>query len=115
MLYFNLDKQKLKVDYMPYYQQTLKNALMREIGTTSSKPLSGINIIVNPGNGAGCFFDDLLRELGANVAGSMHLTPDGTFPISFGVPNPEKQEMVDETMRACEANNADIGVMFDTE
>lgn len=115
MLYFNLDKKIEQVDYMPYYQQTLKNALMREIGTTSSKPLSGINIIVNPGNGAGCFFDDLLRELGANVAGSMHLTPDGTFPISFGVPNPEKQEMVDETMRACEANNADIGVMFDTE
>ncbi|KAL9182244.1 hypothetical protein ACHAXT_012896 [Thalassiosira profunda] len=107
------------VDFMPFYQETLKRALVREVGEATSsplsKPLAGLNIVVNPGNGAGCFFDDLLRELGANVAGSMHLTPDGTFPIEFGVPNPEKREMVEDTIKACEANSADIGVMFDTD
>ena len=99
---------------MPYYGETLKQALIREVGT-SSKPLANINIILNPGCGSGCFFDDVLRDLGANVAGSIHLTPDGTFPHTFGVPNPEKKEMVEETMRVCEECNADIGVMFDTE
>lgn len=107
------------VNFMPYYEQTLKKAIIREVGESSSstisKPLSNLNIIVNPGNGAGCFFRDLLKDLGANVVGSMHLTPDGTFPLSFGVPNPEKKDMVEETTRACEANNADIGVMFDTD
>ena len=104
---------------MPYYKDTLKQAIIREVGSSSSpspsKPLLNINIVVNPGNGAGCFFNDLLRDLGANVAGSIHLTPDGTFPDTFGVPNPEKKDMVEETMRACETHNADIGVMFDTE
>lgn len=107
------------VNFVPYYKDTLKQAIIREVGSSSSsspsKPLSNINIVVNPGNGAGCFFNDLLRDLGANVAGSIHLTPDGTFPDTFGVPNPEKKDMVEETMRACEAHNADIGVMFDTD
>ena len=103
------------VDYLPFYKETLKQAILREVGSSSSKPLSDINIVVNPGNGAGYFFNDILKDLGANVEGSIHLTPDGTFPDTFGVPNPEKKDMVEETMRACEANNADIGVMFDTE
>jgi len=104
------------VNFMPYYENTLKQAVIREVGSTSHpNPLSGIKIVVNPGNGAGCFFDGVLGDLGANVAGSIHLTPDGTFPDTFGVPNPEKKDMVEETMRACEACNADIGVMFDTD
>ena len=45
----------------------------------------------------------------------MHLTPDGTFPDTFGVPNPEKKDMVEETTEVCKAYNADIGIMFDTE
>jgi phosphomannomutase len=102
---------------MPYYKETLKQAIVREVkhNHNSSKPLSNLNIVVNPGNGGGCFFNDLLRDLGANVAGSLHLSPDGTFPDSFGVPNPEKKAMVDETIKACKACNADIGVMFDTD
>lgn len=138
-----------RVDYMPYYKETLRQSLLREVTSSSSlsssssssasslssssststtvpsspllqpsdnsKPLSNINIVVNPGNGAGCFFVDVLRELGATVDGSIHLTPDGTFPPSFGVPNPEKKSMVEETIRACEACQADIGIMFDTD
>ena len=102
---------------MPYYKETLKQAIAREVdpNPNPAKPLSNLNIVVNPGNGSGSFFSDLLRELGANVAGSLHLTPDGTFPDSIGVPNPEKKEMVEETIKACEACNADIGVMFDTD
>lgn len=104
-----------QVDFMPYYKLTLKQAFLREIGTKDQAPLSGLKIVVNPGNGAACFFNDLLGDLGANVNDSFHLTPDGTFPQSSGVPNPEKKEFVEETKRACEACNADIGVMFDTD
>jgi len=105
------------VNFMPYYKETLKQAIGREVdpNPNPAKPLSNLNIVVNPGNGSGSFFNDLLRELGANVAGSLHLTPDGTFPDTIGVPNPEKKEMVEETIKACKAYNADIGVMFDTD
>ena len=106
---------------MPYYGDTLRRAIVREVGglTPSSppdeRPLSNLKIVVNPGKGAGCFFADVLRDLGADVSGSIHLEPDGTFPPTFGVPNPEKREMVDETIRACESCDADVGIMFDTE
>ena len=102
------------VDFLPYYKDTLRQAIIREVGGEDDKPLAGLNIVVNPGKGSGYFFNDILDELGANVESSIHLIPDGSFPESFGVPNPEKKEMVDETRRVCEAN-ADIGVMFDTE
>jgi len=103
------------VDFLPYYKDTLRQAIIREVGGEDDKPLAGLNIVVNPGKGSGYFFNDILDELGANVESSIHLTPDGSFPQSFGVPNPEKKEMVDETRRVCEEANADIGVMFDTE
>lgn len=105
------------VNFLPYYKETLKQAIGREVdpNPNPAKPLSNLKIVVNPGNGSGSFFSDLLRELGANVAGSLHLTPDGTFPDTFGVPNPEKKEMVKETIRACKECNADIGIMFDTD
>jgi len=106
------------VNWMPSYEKTLKEAIKTQVGTAAKepfRPLSGIKIVVNPGNGSGCFFHALLRDLGANVDGSMHLTPDGSWPATFGVPNPEKKGMVEETMRGCEACDADIGVMFDTD
>jgi phosphomannomutase len=100
---------------LPFYKDTLKQAILREVGSSNPKPLSGLKVVVNPGKGSGCFFNDLLQELGANVDHSLHLTPDGTFPESSGVPNPEKKAFVEETLRACEACSADIGVMFDTD
>ena len=107
--------EQRQVDYMPFYKETLKHAILSEVGTADTKPLSGLKIVVNPGNGAACFFNDLLRDLGGDVDHSVNLTPDGTFPESSGVPNPEKREFVEETLRVCETCNADIGVMFDTD
>jgi len=60
------------VNFMPYYKETLKKAIFREVPTstcsTSSstiKPLANLNIVVNPGNGAGCFFcQSTLRSWG---------------------------------------------------
>ncbi|KAL3805588.1 hypothetical protein HJC23_005832 [Cyclotella cryptica] len=103
------------VDFMPFYIESLKQAVHREVGTSDPYPLSNLKIVVNPGKGSGCFFNELLRDLGANVDHSLHLHPDGTFPTSSGVPNPENKVFVEETLRACEECNADIGVMFDTD
>jgi phosphomannomutase len=112
------------VNYMPYYADVLKCAIQREVDSTfslsssstlSSKPLVGLKIVVNPGKGSGCFFTNVLHDLGADITGSIYTIPDGSFPITFGVPNPEKKAMVDETIHACMACNADIGILFDTD
>lgn len=73
-----------------------------------------MKIVLNAGNGSGGFFNNVLKELGADVSASIWLEPDGDFPAGY-VPNPESSHMIDETMRACEEANADIGIMLDTD
>lgn len=107
------------VDYMPIYKDSLRNAIHREVqgGAASSGklPLEGLRIVLNAGNGAGYFFNQVLEECGADVSNSIHLVPDGTFPKRTGVPNPEYKPMMDETIEACQKHNADIGIMLDTD
>jgi len=108
---------------MPHYETTLKNAILREVSeglplTSSSNtqlPLAGLRIVLNAGNGSGSFFQKVLHELGADVSFSINLTPDGTFPVGSGVPNPEYKPMIDETIQACENCIADLGIMLDTD
>lgn len=73
---------------MPDYKDSLRNAIIREVkgDATGDRPLEGLRIVVNAGNGAGYFFGDILNDLGADVSHSILLQPDGTFPS--GVPNP---------------------------
>ncbi len=107
---------------MPSYEEFLRNAILHECGSTSksstasliTSPLSGLRIVLNAGNGSGYFFNKILKDLGADVSNSIHLTPDGTFPAS-GVPNPEYSAMIDETKSVCEKCEADIGIMLDTD
>jgi len=109
------------VDFMPHYASTLRSAIIKEVsdGDTSSsatsQPLSGLRIVLNAGNGSGYFFNEILKDLGADVSASMNLTPDGTFPKDSGVPNPEYKAMIETTTRVCEETNADIGIMLDTD
>jgi phosphomannomutase len=106
---------------MPHYSRTLREAILREV-TSDLKdeeqsevtlPLAGLRIVLNAGNGSGGFFYEVLRELGADVSASLHLISDGDFPA--GVPNPEYAPMIEETRRACEEANADLGIMLDTD
>jgi phosphomannomutase len=117
------------VHWMPYYQQQLETKLLHQVGgsdvlvaasTTSSldsspalRPLEGLKIVLNSGNGSGGFFQQVLQSLGANVDGSINVTPDPTFPQ--GIPNPENEKMVDATIRACELAHADLGILLDTD
>lgn len=81
---------------------------------TYEKPLAGMHILVDAGNGAGGFFaDKVLQPLGADTTGSQFLDPDGSFPNH--VPNPEDPAAMAATIDAVIRHGADLGVVFDTD
>ncbi len=78
------------------------------------KPLQGLKIIVDAGNGAGGFFaEKVLSRLGANITGSQFLNPDGQFPNH--IPNPENEEAMKSICMAVIKERADLGIIFDTD
>ncbi len=78
------------------------------------RPLQGLKIIVDAGNGAGGFYADrVLRPLGADITGSQFLEPDGTFPNH--VPNPEDKVAMASICQATIDSQADFGIIFDTD
>ncbi len=82
--------------------------------TGAEKPLAGLKIVVDAGNGAGGFFvGGVLEPLGADTAGSQFLEPDGRFPNH--IPNPEEHEAMEAICSAVERTGADLGIIFDTD
>ena len=80
----------------------------------TEKPLSGLKIVVDSGNGASGFFvDKILQPLGADTTGSQFLEPDGMFPNY--IPNPENKAAMQAIQNATVRNNADLGLIFDTD
>lgn len=78
------------------------------------RPLTGLKIVVDAGNGAGGFYvDKVLQPLGADTTGSQFLEPDGTFPNH--VPNPEDKAAMQSICQAVIENKADFGIIFDTD
>ena len=78
------------------------------------KPLSGLHIVVDSGNGASGFFvDKILQPLGADTTGSQFLEPDGMFPNH--IPNPENKQAMEAIRSAVLNNKADLGLIFDTD
>ena len=78
------------------------------------QPLAGLKIVVDAGNGAGGFYvDKVLKPLGADTTGSQFLNPDGMFPNH--IPNPENKEAMEAICTAVVNNNADFGIIFDTD
>lgn len=62
----------------------------------------------------GAFFaQSVLRPLGADTNGSQFLEPDGMFPNH--IPNPEDKDAMASITKATLDNNADLGVIFDTD
>lgn len=102
-------------DYMTDYAARLRNIICDAVGKTEEeKPLKGYKIIVDAGNGAGGFYaSDVLEKLGADTAGSQFLEPDGMFPNH--IPNPENAQAMESICGAVKANNADLGIIFDTD
>ncbi|KAJ9684613.1 hypothetical protein PVL29_016869 [Vitis rotundifolia] len=102
-----------RVDYMALYTSYLVEAVRRAAGNIE-RPLEGFHIVVDAGNGAGGFFaEKVLEPLGAITTGSQFLEPDGLFPNH--IPNPEDKEAMKAITQAVLANQADLGIIFDTD
>ncbi|QTQ17254.1 phosphomannomutase/phosphoglucomutase [Treponema parvum] len=101
-------------DLLSLYSEHLKNAIKSAINCKNEKPLSGLKIAIDAGNGAGGFFaEKILKPLGADTTGSQFLEPDGNFPNH--IPNPENPEAMDAIRSAVIKNRADLGLIFDTD
>ena len=100
------------IDFMSTYSNHLVNFVREK--TNKEKPLNGLKIIVDAGNGAGGFYvKDVLEPLGANTDGSQFLEPDGYFPNH--IPNPENKEAMASISKKVKEVNADFGIIFDTD
>ncbi len=97
------------------YCQHLVDIIRKEVNSPNhDRPLDGMHIIVDAGNGAGGFFaHKVLEPLGAKTHGSQFLEPDGTFPNH--IPNPENKEAMASAKKATMASGADLGIIFDTD
>ncbi|MGQ7371398.1 phosphomannomutase/phosphoglucomutase [Streptococcus suis] len=102
-----------QADLITPYAQDLVDKI-RTACDGQDKPLTGLNIIVDAGNGAGGFFaEKVLAELGADTTGSQFLEPNGTFPNH--VPNPDNKEAMESIRQAVLKQGADLGIIFDTD
>ena len=97
------------------YAAHLRRAICTGLGAgEGDKPLRGLKIVVDSGNGASGFFvDKILQPLGADTAGSQFLEPDGSFPNH--IPNPENKAAMKAIQDATVKNGADLGLIFDTD
>ena len=99
-------------EFMSAYSNILVNKIRSATGV--EQPLAGLKIVVDAGNGAGGFFaDKVLVPLGADTTGSRFLEPDGSFPNH--IPNPENKEAMASITDAVREQNADLGIIFDTD
>lgn len=102
-------------DFISSYSEILKDFIKKGVNSKNyDKPLSGFKIVVDAGNGVGGFFaHKVLLPLGADIAGSQFLEPDGSFPNH--IPNPEDNDAMDAISSCVLKNKADFGIIFDTD
>lgn len=98
--------------YADQFVQKIRTAVNHP--TQYEQPLQGLKIVVDAGNGAGGFYaSQVLEPLGADTTGSQFLEPDGMFPNH--IPNPENKDAMAAIRQAVLTNNADFGIIFDTD
>ncbi len=100
------------VDYLETYKNSLKTLICSSLNNKIN-PLDGLHVVVDAGNGAGGFYAQVLKDLGANIEGSQFLEPDGKFPNH--IPNPENKVAMESISKAVVDSKADIGVIFDAD
>ena len=114
MRVFNVKKGNTVIShYMKDYAGRLRNLIIDGAGK-GDMPLKGLKIVVDAGNGVGGFYArEVLKPLGADIEGSRFLEPDGMFPNH--IPNPEDKTAMQSICEAVLQNNADLGIIFDTD
>lgn len=103
-------------DLMETYCGHLRELIQKGVSHPDSydKPLQGLKIVVDAGNGSGGFYArKVLAPLGADISDSQYLSPDGTFPNH--APNPENREAMDSVAMKTLSSGADLGLIFDTD
>lgn len=103
-------------DLMSVYCDSLKEKIKKDVNCREdyNKPLEGLKIVVDAGNGGGGFYAErVLKPLGADVSASCFLEPDGTFPNH--APNPEDRAAMESVCMQVLSNSADFGLIFDTD
>jgi phosphomannomutase len=106
--------ERIQRDLLTPYAADLVTKIRRGMQTEEEYPLAGMKIIVDAGNGAGGFFaEKVLAPLGADTNGSQFLEPDGHFPNH--IPNPDNQEAMASITEAVLREQADLGIIFDTD
>lgn len=109
---FKIGGSRQDFAFIPKYAAGIVRTIQERTG--AEQPLKGAHIVVDAGNGAGGFFAKLVLEpLGANTEGSQFLEPDGHFPNH--IPNPEDKTAIHAIIDAVKANQADMGIIFDTD
>lgn len=97
--------------YCDYMKAKIRNGVK---AAEHEKPLEGLHVVVDAGNGAAGFFvEKILKPLGADTTGSQFLDPDGMFPNH--IPNPENKKAMDAIRTAVLNSKADLGIIFDTD
>ncbi len=99
--------------FLPTYMEQLADRIRTGLDTDVEKPLLGLHVVVDAGNGAGGFYAQLMEELGAWIEGSQFLEPDGMFPNHR--PNPEDPAAMASISEAVKRVGADLGVIFDAD
>ena len=98
--------------FMGEYAAILRGKIQAATGL--ERPLEGLRIVVDAGNGAGGFYAArVLEPLGADTTGSRYLDPDGSSPNH--IPNPEDKTAMAAITEAVLENRADLGLIFDTD
>ena len=108
--------EMISKDFISVYSEGLVNMVREAVNHPEhyKAPLKGLHIVVDAGNGAGGFYaSKVLAPLGADTSGSQFLEPNGTFPNH--VPNPENAEAMAAITQAVLKNQADFGIIFDTD
>lgn len=102
-----------EIPFLPTYMDLLAKRIRDGLETEDEKPLLGLHVVVDAGNGAGGFYARLMEDLGAWIEGSQFLEPDGMFPNHR--PNPEDEEAMASISAAVTRVGADLGVIFDAD
>lgn len=105
----------IEYDFLQDYADILISRVRESVRAEDYQhPLKGFHIVVDAGNGAGGFYASrVLEPLGANTTGSQFLEPDGRFPNH--IPNPENEAAMEAISHCVVKNQADIGLIFDTD
>ena len=108
--------QVIKTELIDTYSSFLRKKIIDEVNSPDNRgrPLSGLKIVVDAGNGAGGFYaTKILEPLGADISASQFLEPDGRFPNH--APNPENKEAMASICSRVAESGADLGLIFDTD